>query len=36
MTMREYLDTVKNEASQEAADANLIQVAANCFLSGGM
>jgi hypothetical protein len=36
MTMREYLDTVKNEAAEEAADANLIQVAANCFLNGGM
>jgi hypothetical protein len=36
MTAREYLDMVKKEASQDAADANLIEVAANCFLSGGI
>ena len=36
MTMRDYLDMVKREASQDAADANLIEVAATCFLSGGI
>ena len=36
ITLREYLDTVKNEASQDAADAKLIEVAANCFLNGGI
>jgi len=36
MTAREYLEMVKKEASQDAADANLIEVAANCFLSGGI
>lgn len=35
VTLREYLDTVKAEAAQEAADANLLQVAANCFLTSG-
>ena len=36
MTVRDYLDMVKREAAQDAADADLIEVAANCFLSGGM
>ena len=36
MTAREYLDMVKKEAASDAQDANLIEVAANCFLSGGM
>lgn len=36
MTAREYLDIVKKEAASDAQDANLIEVAANCFLSGGM
>lgn len=35
VTAREYLDTVKAEAAQETADANLLQVAANCFLMNG-
>jgi hypothetical protein len=35
VTVREYLDTIKAEAEQEAADANLLQVAANCFLMNG-
>lgn len=35
ISMREYLDTVTRESQQDAADAELIQVAANCFLSGG-
>lgn len=36
MSVRDYLDKVKREAEQDAADANLLQVAANCFLSGGL
>lgn len=36
MTVRDYLDMVKREASQDAADANLIEVAATCFISGGI
>lgn len=36
VTAREYLDMVKKEAAADAQDANLIEVAANCFLSGGM
>ena len=36
MTARDYLDMIKKEAAQDAADADLIEVAANCFLSGGM
>jgi hypothetical protein len=32
MTLREYLDTVTRESQQDAAEAELIQVAANCFL----
>jgi len=36
MTMRDYLDMVKREAEQDAADANLIEVAATCFLRGGI
>jgi hypothetical protein len=36
MTVRDYLDMVKREAAQDAADADLIEVAATCFLSGGM
>lgn len=35
VTLREYLDAVKSEAAQDAADANLLQVAANCFLTSG-
>lgn len=35
MTAREFLDAVKAEADQEAADANLLQVAATCFLTSG-
>ena len=35
VSAREYLDTVKAEADQEAADADLFQVAANCFLNMG-
>lgn len=35
MTAREYLDAVAAEAAQESADANLLQVAANCFLTSG-
>lgn len=36
MTVRDYIDMVKREASQDAADANLIEVAATCFLTGGL
>ena len=36
VTAREYLDMVKKEAAADAQDANMIEVAANCFLSGGM
>jgi len=36
MSAREYLDLVKKEAAMDAADANLIEVAATCFLSGGI
>lgn len=32
VSMREYLDTVARESQQDAAEAELIQVAANCFL----
>ena len=32
VSMREYLDTVSRESQQDAAEAELIQVAANCFL----
>lgn len=35
ITAREFLDAVKAEADQEAADANLLQVAATCFLTSG-
>lgn len=35
VTAREFLDRVKAEADQEAADADLLQVAANCFLNVG-
>lgn len=35
VTVREFLDAVKAEADQEAADANLLQVAANCLLTSG-
>lgn len=35
VSMREFLDTVKRESQQDAAEAELIQVAAMCFLSGG-
>lgn len=34
VTMREYLDMIKKEAAQDTTDASLIEVAANCFLSG--
>lgn len=36
VTAREYLDMVKKEAAADAQGADLIEVAANCFLSGGM
>lgn len=32
VSMREYLESVSRESQQEAAEAELIQVAANCFL----
>lgn len=32
VSMREYLDAVARESQQDAAEAELIQVAANCFL----
>lgn len=35
MTVREYLDMVKQEAASDIKDASLFEVAANCFLSGG-
>ena len=35
-TAREYLERIQREADQDTADASLIEVAANCFLSGGM
>lgn len=35
VTVREFLDRVKAEADLETADANLLQVAANCFLMNG-
>lgn len=35
VTAREFLDTIKAEADQEAADADLLLVAANCFLMNG-
>ena len=35
MTAREYLDAVAAEAAQETADANLLKIAANCFLTTG-
>jgi hypothetical protein len=35
VTAREFLDTIKAEADQEAADADLLLVAANCFLTNG-
>lgn len=34
MTLGEYLDMVKKEAAQDVGDASLLEVAANCFLSG--
>lgn len=34
MTARDYLDMVKREAAQDSADADLLEIAANCFLSG--
>lgn len=34
VSMREYLDAVSRESQQDAAEAELIQVAANCFLRG--
>jgi hypothetical protein len=34
MTVREYLDMVKQEAASDVKDASLLEVAANCFLSG--
>lgn len=36
MTVREYLDQVKREALADTQDAGLLEVAANCFLSGGL
>lgn len=36
MTVRDYLEKVKQEAMADDLDANLLQVAANCFLSGGL
>jgi hypothetical protein len=33
-TLGEYLDQIKREAAQDAGDASLLEVAANCFLSG--
>lgn len=36
MPAREYLDMVKKEAEQETKDAGLLEIAANCFLSGGL
>lgn len=36
MSVRDYLDMVKREAAQDSMDASLIEVAANCFLSGGI
>lgn len=36
MTVREYLDQIKREALADTQDANLLEVAANCFLSGGL
>lgn len=36
MTVRDYIDMVKREADQDTADADLIEVAANCFLRGGL
>lgn len=36
MTVRDYLDQVKREALADTQDAGLLEVAANCFLSGGL
>lgn len=36
ISARDYLDMVKREAAQDSMDARLIEVAANCFLSGGI
>lgn len=36
ITVRDYIDMVKREADQDTADADLIEVAANCFLRGGL
>jgi hypothetical protein len=35
LSVRDYLEQVKREAQAEEADAGLIEVAANCFLSNG-
>jgi len=35
LSARDYLEQVKREAQAEEADAGLIEVAANCFLSNG-
>jgi hypothetical protein len=35
VSLRDFLQNVKDEAAQDAADAGLIETAANCFLSGG-
>lgn len=35
LSARDYLEQVKREAQAEEADAGLIEVAANCFLSSG-
>lgn len=36
MTARDYLDMIKKEAANDSADASLLEVAANCFLAGGV
>lgn len=36
MTVREYLDQVRREALADMQDAGLLEVAANCFLNGGL
>lgn len=36
MTVREYLDQVKRDALADTQDAGLLEVAANCFLNGGL
>jgi len=36
VSAREYIEAVKKEATQDSLDARLLEVAANCFISGGM